>query len=127
MLTKQGWSYQASNATFRALRQAGFNETMIPTLNDMILLTEPEAASHFTVRHLQQTNPKILKVSAATCSFVRSQLPRSRVDKISRSIGTDNGQVNEPFILVDAGGGTVVSLVLTHHTCTMELKVSIRM
>lgn len=70
-----GWSYKATNATYRALRKAGINETLIPTLNNMILLTEPEAASHFTVRHIQQAGSKFLKL-------------------------------NEPFILVDAGGGT---------------------
>lgn len=67
----QGWSYQATNATLKAVRNAGINENKIPTLEDMILLTEPEAASHFTVHHLQGTSKflKVSKIKDFTVSF----------------------------------------------------------
>lgn len=59
----QKWSYQATNATFRAIQDAGFNKETYPTLKDMILVTEPEAASYFTTRYFQETGTKVLKVS----------------------------------------------------------------
>lgn len=49
------WSYEARNATFKALSDAGFNASRFPTMRDMIMVTEPEAAAYFTARHLQET------------------------------------------------------------------------
>ncbi len=38
------------NSTYRALTQAGFNQTTFPRLKDIIFVTEPEAAAIFTAR-----------------------------------------------------------------------------
>jgi hypothetical protein len=59
----QNWSYAANDATFKAIRRAGFNETNFPTLKDTILVSEPEAASHFTARDFQANGTEFLRVS----------------------------------------------------------------
>ncbi|KAK4962668.1 hypothetical protein LTR10_000295 [Elasticomyces elasticus] len=56
------WSYEATNATFQALRAAGFTRAYFPTLEDMILVSEPEAASYFTVRDLNSRDAALLSV-----------------------------------------------------------------
>jgi molecular chaperone DnaK (HSP70) len=76
----QNWSYRAKNATLRAVRHAGFNESTFKNLNDMILVTEPEAAALYTARHLKE-------------------------DKHTEFL-----KLGECFVLCDAGGGTVVSI-----------------
>jgi hypothetical protein len=43
------------------VRNAGFNETTFPKLNKYLMVTEPEAASIFTLRHMQEEDSKILK------------------------------------------------------------------
>ncbi|KAF7185658.1 Chaperone protein DnaK [Pseudocercospora fuligena] len=57
-----GWSYEAYNSIFRAVRQAGFNKTNLNTLQDTILVNEPEAASHFTAKDIQERDREFLKV-----------------------------------------------------------------
>lgn len=59
----QKWSYQATNLTFRAIQQAGFNEVNFPCLNQIIAISEPEAASHFAVRQfIEQDKNSDLRV-----------------------------------------------------------------
>ncbi|KAI4955558.1 hypothetical protein J4E91_001419 [Alternaria rosae] len=45
------WSYMAMNSTYRALMKAGFNRTNFPRLQDVMFVTEPEAAAVYTARH----------------------------------------------------------------------------
>lgn len=40
------WSYMAMNSTYRALTTAGFNRTNFPRLQDVLFITESEAAAH---------------------------------------------------------------------------------
>ncbi|KAK6406831.1 hypothetical protein LTR81_018559 [Elasticomyces elasticus] len=56
------WSYEATNATFQALRAAGFTRAYFPTLEDRILVSEPEAASYFTVRDVHSRDADFLSV-----------------------------------------------------------------
>lgn len=72
-----GWSPKAMNSTYRALTQAGFNQTTFPRLKDIIFVTEPEAAAIFTARE----------------------------EKLA--MGREYLKERECFILCDCGGGTV--------------------
>ncbi|KAG0645461.1 hypothetical protein D0Z07_8512 [Hyphodiscus hymeniophilus] len=74
-----GWSYRATNSTLRAIASAGLDESSYPSLRNVMVVTEPEAAALFTARSLKE-------------------------DK-----NTDFLRPNDCFILCDAGGGTVVS------------------
>jgi len=65
------------NSTYRALTAAGFNTESFPKLEEVILVTEPEAAAQYTAK------------------FVRD------------SIGYEFLKEGSYFILCDAGGGTV--------------------
>ncbi|KAK5163262.1 uncharacterized protein LTR77_010848 [Saxophila tyrrhenica] len=56
------WSYEAKNSVFSAIRDAGFNRDNFTTLKDMILVSEPEAASHFTARDLRGRSEKLMQV-----------------------------------------------------------------
>lgn len=47
----------------KAIRGAGFNRKNFPTLNDTIMVREPEAASYFTARHLRDNGIEFLDVS----------------------------------------------------------------
>lgn len=71
------WSYMAMNSTFRALSKAGFNHTKFPRLEEVMFITEPEAAAVFTTRYYKDTQAQ---------EFLK---------------------VGQYFILCDAGGGTV--------------------
>lgn len=71
------WSYMAMNSTFRALSRAGFNRVNFPKLEDVMFITEPEAAALYTARHYRDEKAE---------EFLRK---------------------NQYFILCDAGGGTV--------------------
>jgi hypothetical protein len=71
------WSYRAKNSTFRAVRKAGFNEENFPGLDQIIMVSEPEAAAIFTTRFLTKDKKK---------HFLK---------------------LGECFVLCDAGGGTV--------------------
>lgn len=62
-LRYQNWSYEANSATFKAMREAGFNKANFPTLNDTMLVSEPEAASHFTARDLRERGTEFMNVS----------------------------------------------------------------
>ncbi|KAK5082464.1 hypothetical protein LTR05_007611 [Lithohypha guttulata] len=50
------WSLQAIDATFKAVRGAGFNRVRFPTLADTILVSEPEAAAFFAIRDHQTSS-----------------------------------------------------------------------
>lgn len=89
----QNWSYQATDSTFKAIRGAGFNKETFPNLRDTILVTEPEAASYFTARDLQESGIKFLEVREIVSTKTHASC--------------NNWQVNDCFILCDAGGGTV--------------------
>ncbi|KAJ4412725.1 hypothetical protein N0V91_000487 [Didymella pomorum] len=71
------WSYMAMNSTFRAMTKAGFNRENFPRLEDVMFITEPEAAALYTARHYRD------------------------------ELGERFLQENQYFILCDAGGGTV--------------------
>ncbi|KAF2127870.1 hypothetical protein P153DRAFT_432314 [Dothidotthia symphoricarpi CBS 119687] len=71
------WSYMAMNSTFRALSKAGFNQLNFPKLEEVMFITEPEAAALYTARYYRDEK--------------REEFLRER----------------EYFILCDAGGGTV--------------------
>ncbi|QDS73014.1 hypothetical protein FKW77_009110 [Venturia effusa] len=71
------WSYPAINSTYRALTQAGFNKDQFARLNEVLLVTEPEAAAVYTARYLSDFH------------------------------GQDFLKVGECFVLCDAGGETV--------------------
>lgn len=42
------------NSTYRVIKKAGFNEETFPSLNEIITVTEPEAAAIFTARYLKE-------------------------------------------------------------------------
>ncbi|KAJ9663048.1 hypothetical protein H2198_001040 [Neophaeococcomyces mojaviensis] len=79
------WSYQATESTFRAMRQAGFNEQRFPTLNDMVLVSEPEAASYFTARDLQDGGKKFLKLDE---NFILCDAGGGTVDVVAYQVKT---------------------------------------
>jgi hypothetical protein len=86
----------AKNSTLRAIRKAGFNETAFPNLQELIMVSEPEAAAVYTARALQQS---------LGSSFLKVRVYFQNRD------GANKSQLNECFVLCDAGGGTVVSLL----------------
>lgn len=65
-MNAQNWSYNATNSTFNAIRNAGFNKTNFPTLKDTIVVSEPEAASYFTARDLHEGGIDFLEVRTYT-------------------------------------------------------------
>lgn len=88
------WSYRAQNATFVAVKRAGFNTTAFPKLRDIIMVTEPEAAA----------------ICAARC--------------LKEDAGREFLKRGESFVLCDAGGGTVdvVSYKVKQLEPTLELE-----
>ncbi|KAF2495164.1 hypothetical protein BU16DRAFT_539159 [Lophium mytilinum] len=90
------WAYRAKNSTLRAIRNAGFNEQNFPKLQDIIMVTEPEAAAMYTARYLKTKMQK------------------------------DFLKIGECFVLCDAGGGTVdvVSYRVTNLEPTLELELT---
>ena len=88
------------NSTYRAITKAGFNGNTFQKLANVIIITEPEAAALYTARHLKEIDGQnCLRVSTCTDSV--------------RSL-TENIQLNEYFIVCDAGGGTVVGVFRFH-------------
>ncbi|KAH7085513.1 hypothetical protein BKA63DRAFT_598156 [Paraphoma chrysanthemicola] len=71
------WSYMAMNSTYRALSKAGFNRANFPRLQEVMFITESEAAAHYVAR------------------FYRDER------------GQEFLKENQYFVLCDAGGGTV--------------------
>jgi hypothetical protein len=51
------WTYKAKNATYRAVTLAGFNRDTFPRLQDIMMLSEPEAAAVYTARYLKEEEP----------------------------------------------------------------------
>jgi hypothetical protein len=70
LLMKQNWSFQATDATFKAVRGAGFNKAKFPTLKDTILISEPEAAAFFAIRDHQNTANVDLRVCQSACEII---------------------------------------------------------
>lgn len=56
----QEWSDSAKAKTFRAITRAGFNKKYFPNLNEIILANEPEAASLFVLKSIQQDEENTL-------------------------------------------------------------------
>ncbi|ORY13860.1 hypothetical protein BCR34DRAFT_253204 [Clohesyomyces aquaticus] len=56
------WSYRAKNSTFKAIREAGFNESAFPRLERYVMVTEPEAAALYTARYLKEMEDEDLRV-----------------------------------------------------------------
>ena len=71
------WPDSAINCSYRSMTQAGFDRSNFPTLENIFIVSEPEAAAQYVVKFLQQQQR------------------------------AHNLRVNDCFILVDAGGGTV--------------------
>ncbi|KAF2827326.1 actin-like ATPase domain-containing protein, partial [Ophiobolus disseminans] len=71
------WSYMAINSTYRALTAAGFNQKNFPRLQEVMFITESEAAAHYVAR------------------FYRDEKSQEFLKE------------NQYFVLCDAGGGTV--------------------
>ncbi|KAK5116990.1 hypothetical protein LTR62_006711 [Meristemomyces frigidus] len=88
-----GWPYEANNALLRAVRGAGFNTTSLPTLDNTILVSEPEAAAYYAALELKNQGDDFLQV----CQY----------DNLSSLLSADSLQKEESFVLCDAGGGTV--------------------
>jgi hypothetical protein len=54
----------AMNSTYRALTKAGFNQNNFPKLQDVMFITESEAAAHYVARfYRDEKRQDILKVS----------------------------------------------------------------
>lgn len=59
----QDWSYMAMNSTYRALTNAGFNRNNFPRLQDVMFITESEAAAHYVARfYRDERGQEFLKV-----------------------------------------------------------------
>ncbi|CAO2656251.1 Nn.00g050540.m01.CDS01 [Neocucurbitaria sp. VM-36] len=71
------WSYMAMNSTFRALTKAGFNRANFPRLQEVLFITESEAAALYVARYYRDEK------------------------------GQEFLKENQYFVLIDAGGGTV--------------------
>jgi len=72
LIGEQGWSYRATNSTLRAIASAGLNEYSYPSLKDVIVVTEPEAAAMFTARSLKEDkNTDFLQVRLLVPSKLR--------------------------------------------------------
>jgi hypothetical protein len=54
----------AMNSTYRALTKAGFNRTNFPRLQEVMFITESEAAAHYVARfYRDEKGQEFLKVS----------------------------------------------------------------
>jgi molecular chaperone DnaK (HSP70) len=60
-----GWSYAARNSTYRAVTKAGFNKRNFPRLQDVMFISEPEAAAIYTARYFDEQNEQFLNVSTS--------------------------------------------------------------
>lgn len=49
---------------FKAISKAGFNTTDLPTLKDIMMVSEPEAAALFTAQDLKDRGTDFLQVSS---------------------------------------------------------------
>jgi len=64
----------AMNSAYRALTKAGFNRENFPNLQDVMFITEPEAAALYTARHYRdEMSQEVLEVCYMS-SFVASLL-----------------------------------------------------
>lgn len=58
----QPWTYHGFNSIFKAISKAGFNTTNLPTLKDIMMVSEPEAAALFTAQDLKDRGTEFLQV-----------------------------------------------------------------
>jgi hypothetical protein len=61
----------AMNSTYRALMKAGFNRSNFPKLQDVMFITEPEAAAIYTARHYRD---ELAQVTLQVC-LIRPEKP----------------------------------------------------
>ncbi|KAK4504279.1 hypothetical protein PRZ48_005195 [Zasmidium cellare] len=55
------WTYHGYNSMFKAVSKAGFNTKNLPTLKDIIMVSEPEAAALFTAQDLKDQGTDFLQ------------------------------------------------------------------
>lgn len=78
---------------FKAISKAGFSSGQLPTLKDIMVVSEPEAAALFTAQDLKDQGTDFLQVSWRR--------------PVQEFLVLNQCQENHCFILCDAGGGTV--------------------
>ncbi|KIW87873.1 uncharacterized protein Z519_11457 [Cladophialophora bantiana CBS 173.52] len=60
----QEWTDSAISMTFRAITASGFSKNYFPRFNNIILVSEPEAAALFVIKSIQQVGDRLsLRVS----------------------------------------------------------------
>ena len=99
------WSYAAKNATFKAFRDAGFNKSIFTTLEDTILISEPEAASYFTARDQQADLLSreecfvLVDAGGGTVDVVSYQVKQTASNfKIDKATDPESGRCGSVFI-----------------------------
>ncbi|KAF2168394.1 hypothetical protein M409DRAFT_53083 [Zasmidium cellare ATCC 36951] len=55
------WTYHGYNSMFKAISKAGFNSEQLPTLKDIMVVSEPEAAALFTAQDLKDQGTDFLQ------------------------------------------------------------------
>jgi hypothetical protein len=76
----------AMNSTYRALMTAGFNAENFPRLQDIMFITEPEAAAQYTARHYRDEERNVfLEVTRQSIAsqLYGTDIIHSRKDNIS--------------------------------------------
>lgn len=72
---QQNWPYEALNSTYRAVTTAGFNRINFPKLNDILFVSESEAAARYTVRHYKEERAsEFLHVRKSHCRIIKTML-----------------------------------------------------
>ncbi|KAK4552632.1 hypothetical protein LTR86_010276 [Recurvomyces mirabilis] len=77
------WSYRAHNAMFRAVKEAGFSPQFLPTLQDTILVSEPEAAAYFAALAARDQGDDFLQQGQ---TFVLCDAGGGTVDTVSYQV-----------------------------------------
>ncbi|KAK3679081.1 hypothetical protein LTR78_001534 [Recurvomyces mirabilis] len=77
------WSYKAHNAMFRAVKEAGFSTKFLPTLQDTILVSEPEAAAYFAALAVKDQGDDFLQQGQ---TFVLCDAGGGTVDTVSYQV-----------------------------------------
>jgi hypothetical protein len=84
------WSYMAMNSTYRALTKAGFNRENFPNLQDVMFITEPEAAALYTARHyrdeMSQEFLEVYYMSSSVVNLLETDYTNQRKDNTSYSV-----------------------------------------
>ncbi|KAH8723592.1 Hsp70 family protein [Phaeosphaeriaceae sp. PMI808] len=93
------WSDAAKNLTLQAVQRAGFNNTHFPQLKRTVLVTEPEAASIYTIKTLHGTTyEQQLKLGNG---FIICDMGGGTADRISYRIAK-----LQPTVIEEATVGT---------------------